>query len=58
MGAPNDADPGAQHQAHGLACFHEAEVGYISIVELLRSRAELDLHWTPCTLACVQEARA
>ena len=46
------ASPG-QHQAFGLADLGhgEAELGYISIVELLENRAELDLHWTPKTLA-------
>ncbi len=46
-----------QHQAFGLACIHEAELGYISIVELLRCRAELDLHFTPRTLAAVRQER-
>ena len=41
-----------QHQAFGLADFGDgfAELGYISIAELIRCGAELDLHWTPCTL--------
>jgi hypothetical protein len=47
----------AQHQTFGLACIHELELGYISIVELLRCRAELDLHFTPCTLASVRQER-
>ena len=46
-----------QHQAFGLACIHESELGYISIVDLLRCRAELDLHFTPRTLAAVKEGR-
>ena len=48
----------AQHQAFGLACIHEDELGYISIVELLRCRAELDLHFTPTTLATIRQKRA
>jgi hypothetical protein len=47
----------AQHQTFGLACIHELELGYISIVELLRCRAELDLHFTPRTLASVKQER-
>ena len=47
-----------QHQAFGLACIHEDELGYISIVELLRCRAELDLHFTPTTLATIRQKRA
>lgn len=46
-----------QHQAFGLACIHESELGYISIVELLRCGAELDLHFTPRTLAAVRQER-
>lgn len=41
-----------QLQAFGKADLgHGAELGYISIVELLECGAELDLHWTPKTLA-------
>lgn len=62
MGDTADAEPGAQHQAHGLAfIFPEddcGELGYISIVELMRHRVELDLHFVPRTLAEVREARA
>ena len=47
-----------QHQAFGLACIHEDELGYISIVELLRCRAELDLYFTPTTLATIRQKRA
>ena len=46
-----------QHQAFGLACIHESELGYISIVDLLRCRAELDLHFTPRTLADIWRDR-
>ena len=47
-----------QHQAFGLACIQENELGYISIVDLLRCGAELDLHFTPCTLAEIRKGRA
>jgi hypothetical protein len=36
-----------QLQAFGLACLFEKELGYISIDELLRNGAELDLHFEP-----------
>lgn len=62
MGAAGDATPGAQHQAFGLAFLGDgddcAELGYISIVELMRHNVELDLYFTPRTLADVREARA
>jgi hypothetical protein len=46
----------AQHQAFGVADLgYGPELGYISIAELIANGAELDLHWTPCTLG---EARA
>lgn len=45
----------AQLQAFGLADLgYGGELGYISIVELLECGAELDLHWTPQTLAEVK----
>jgi hypothetical protein len=38
-------------QAFGLASLgYEPELGYISIIELIRNSAELDLHWTPKTI--------
>jgi len=44
-----------QEQAFGYACLNGdtecAELGYISIVELLSVGAELDFYWTPKTLA-------
>ena len=40
-------------QAFGLACAHEREIGYISIRELVEAGAELDLYWTPQTLAAI-----
>jgi hypothetical protein len=61
-GDADDTDPGAQHQAHGLAFLFsddpDGEQGYISIVELMRHNVELDLHFAPRTLAAVREARA
>jgi hypothetical protein len=45
------ADEPGQHQAFGLADLaYGGELGYISIVELLQCRAEIDLYFTPCTL--------
>lgn len=42
-----------QHQAFGLAdLFGDGgELGYISLPEILKVKAELDLHWTPKPLA-------
>jgi len=43
-------EPG-QHQAFGLVDLgYGAELGYVSIVELIRTGIELDLYWTPKTL--------
>lgn len=49
-------EPG-QHQAFGLAdLFGDGgELGYISILELVRAGVGFDLHWTPRTLAQVRE---
>ena len=52
-----DVEP-AQHQAFGLACGWNDELGYISIVEIIRHGAEIDLHWTPKTLAEIKEKAA
>ena len=47
-------NPG-QHQAFGLADFgNGGELGYISIVELVKNGVELDLYFTPCTIASVR----
>ncbi len=46
-----DCTGNGTQQAFGLACAHEREIGYISIRELVEAGAELDLHWTPKTLA-------
>lgn len=47
-----DSETDGQHQAFGLANLgYGGEIGYISIVELIELGVELDLHFTPCTLA-------
>ena len=48
-----EVERGQQLQAFGLAdLFGDGgEVGYISIAEILANGGELDLHWTPKTLA-------
>lgn len=49
MGAGDGDD--RQHQAFGKVCLNgvkkDAELGYISIQELIESGVELDLYWTP-----------
>lgn len=45
-----DESPQGQ-QAFGLAHITETEMGYISIPELVRNGVELDLYFTPCSLA-------
>lgn len=48
-----------QRQAFGMADLgYGGELGYISIVELIENGAELDLHWTPKTLAQVANEKA
>jgi hypothetical protein len=58
-GNPDDEEPGRQDQAFGFACLNgdidNAELGYISIPELLDNRAELDLYWTPTTLGAIKK---
>jgi hypothetical protein len=52
-----DVDGGIQ-QAFGYAIlngdFENAELGYISIAELVTHEVELDLHFRPCTLAAIK----
>ena len=44
-----------QHQAFGLASLgYGSELGYISIAGIIANGAELDLYWTPITLAEVK----
>ncbi len=48
-------EPG-QHQAFGLADLgYGGELGYISIVDLIRNGVELDLYWTPVTLGTIRQ---
>ena len=56
LGSPQDANPGEQLQAFGLAdLFGDGgEVGYISIVEILASGGELDLYFQPKTLGAIR----
>lgn len=55
-----DVDGGVQ-QAFGYAILNGdeemAELGYISIEEITACGAELDLHFTPCTLAALEIQR-
>lgn len=53
----SDPDGDGQIQAFGIANLGDsecAELGYISIVELIRHGVELDLYWEPCQLAEVK----
>ena len=56
-----DMEGGVQ-QAYGYAILNgddeTAEVGFISIEELTRHGVELDLHFTPCTLAEIKAKRS
>lgn len=46
-----------QHQAFGVADLgYGGELGYISIIELLRCGAELDIHFTPQPVGAVLSA--
>lgn len=46
-----------QHQAFGLACMYEDELGYINIAELIDVGAELDLYWSPKSIGQVKDER-
>ena len=50
-GSPDDEEQGVQAQAFGFTCLNgdteNAEMGYISIQELIENGAELDLYYTP-----------
>jgi hypothetical protein len=52
---------GGVHQAFGYVVLNgdleNAELGYISIRELVQNRVELDLHFSPVTLECVKAAQ-
>jgi len=53
----SEEEPG-QHQAFGLADLGlGGDLGYISIVELIKNNVELDLHWKPKTLAEIQRRK-
>jgi len=41
-------------EGFGLCCIFERELGYVSIPELTKVGAELDLHWTPKRLGDVK----
>lgn len=52
MGCAGDAPEDFQIQAFGLADFgYGPELGYISIAELIQNNVEMDLYWTPKTVA-------
>jgi hypothetical protein len=48
-----------QYQAFGFACLNgwteDAELGYISIQELIQCGAEIDLYWTPKTIGEIKK---
>ncbi len=46
-----DREGNGTRQAFGLAIAPERELGYISIAQIVVAGAELDLYWTPQTLA-------
>ena len=47
---------GPQHQAYGYVDMgYGPELGYISLPELFKAGAELDLHWNPVTAAAALE---
>lgn len=57
-GAEGDSPEQFQSQAYGMASLgYDAEMGYISIPEILAAGAELDLHWEPKTLAECRKER-
>ena len=57
-GSPDDEEQGVQAQAFGFACLNgdsqNAELGYISISELIKYGVELDLYWTPKTIGAIK----
>lgn len=53
-----DSDGQGQIQAFGMVDGYECEMGYISIKEITRAGAELDMHWTPRTLRQIKEKAA
>lgn len=59
-GSADDEAEQFQSQSFGLADlgFGFPELGYISLPEILANGAELDLYWTPKTLAEIRKERA
>ena len=59
-GSPDDEVPGIQSQAFGFAClngdYEMAELGYISIQELIEHGVELDLYYKPQTIGEIKSA--
>ncbi len=55
MGCADDEIEGLQNQAFGLAVVFESELGYISLPEIFKAGAEIDLYWQPKTLAEVKK---
>jgi hypothetical protein len=56
-GDPDDSDNEYQTQAYGLVDMgFGPESGYISIPEIVAGGAELDLHWTPKSIADIRKA--
>ncbi len=57
-GSPDDEEQGIQAQAFGYCCLNEdcenAELGYISIQELIRHGVELDLYYKPETVGTIK----
>ena len=53
-----NTDGKGQIQAFGMVDGYECEMGYINLKEVTRAGAELDLHWTPCTLRQIKEKAA
>ncbi len=60
IGCEYDEIPGEQLQAYGFVCLNGwtdcAELGYISIQELIDNHVEIDLYWQPKTLAEVRHS--
>jgi len=57
-GAADDTPDQFQSQAFGLADLgYGAELGYISLPEILANGAELDLHFTPATLRAIRDGK-
>ena len=58
-GDPDDDIPGVQAQAFGFACLNgdkkNAEMGYISIQELIENGVELDLYYHQKTIGAIKD---